>query len=249
MERKNIIFDLIGVLFALDTYALFRNMGVASVLRYMVSHRKNPFTIAYAVLHDMHRREEHDYCVIKYKNNTMPRCITEWQSGIKTNKQALAEIEHYIYTPEASHLFKNDYEREIVKKIILAIFNATSLTAYMRPIVPNVLLIKDLKEHTDHRLYLLSNFDAQAIESLATSYPDFFALFDGVIVSGQVGHLKPYPEIYRHLLQAYELQPEESLFIDDQYENVEGAQHVGIPCVLYKNPGQLRKQIYQRHLL
>lgn len=249
MERKNIIFDLIGVLYALDTYAIFRNMGVASVLRYMITHRKNPFTIAFAVLYDMHRRENQDYRVIKYKQNMMPRCITEWQAGIKTNKQALAEIEHYIYTSEAAHLFKNNYEREIVKKIILAIFNATSLTAYMRPIVPNVLLVKDLKEHTDHQLYLLSNFDAQAIDSLALLYPEFFSLFDGVIVSGQVGYLKPYPEMYRYLLQTYNLEPEKSLFIDDQYENVQGAEFIGIPCVLYKNPSQLRKQIHQRHLL
>jgi HAD superfamily hydrolase (TIGR01509 family) len=179
----------------------------------------------------------------------MPRCITEWQAGIKTNKQALEEIEYFIYTPQAAHLFKNEYERHIVKKIIMAIFNTTSLTAYMRPIVPNVLLVKDLKEHTDHQLYLLSNFDAHAINTLALTYPEFFSLFDGVIVSGQVGLLKPYPEMYRYLLQRYDLHAEDSLFIDDQYENVQGAEHVGIPCVLYKNPSQLRKQIHQRHLL
>jgi HAD superfamily hydrolase (TIGR01509 family) len=249
MERKNIIFDLIGVLYALDTYAIFRNMGAGSVLRYMIMHQKNPFTIAFAVLNAMHRREQLDYRVIKYKNNTMPRCITEWQSGIKTNKQALVEIEQYIHTPEAAHLFKNDYEREIVKKIIMAIFNSSSLTAYMRPIVPNVLLVKDLKEHTDHKLYLLSNFDAHAINTLALTYPEFFSLFDGVIVSGQVGLLKPYPEMYNYLLQTYDLRPEDSLFIDDQYENVQGAEHVGIPCVLYKNPSQLRKKIEQCNLL
>lgn len=249
MERKNIIFDLIGVLYALDTYAIFRTMGVTSVMRYMVMHQKNPFTLAFAVLHEMHQAEEHDYRVIKYKHNMMPRCITEWQAGIKTNQQALEEIEHFIYTPQASHLFKNDYERQIIKKIIWAIFNTTSLTAYMRPIVPNVLLVKDLKEHTDHKLYLLSNFDAHAINTFALTYPEFFSLFDGVIVSGQVGLLKPYPEMYRYLLQTYDLRAQDSLFIDDQHENVLGAEHVGIPCVLYKNPDQLRKQIHQRHLL
>lgn len=249
MERKNIIFDLIGVLYALDTYAVFRTMGAASVLRYMVTHRKNPFTIAFAVLHEMHQQEHHDYRVIKYKQNMMPRCITEWQSGIKTNQQALEEIEHFIHTPEAAHLFKNDYELLIVKKIIMAIFDATSLTAYMRPIVPNVLLLKDLKEHTDHNLYLLSNFDAHAINMLALAYPEFFSLFDGVIVSGKVGLLKPYPEMYRYLLHRYDLRAEDSLFIDDQYENVQGAEHIGIPCLLYKNPDQLRKQMRQRHLL
>lgn len=249
MERKNIIFDLMGVLYLLDTHAIFRTMGVASVLRYVITHRKNPFTIAFEVLNAMHECEEHDYRVIRYKNNVMPRCITEWQSGIKTNQQALEEIKHFIYTPQSAHLFKDDYERNIVQKIIMAIFNAASLTAYMRPIVPNVLLLKDLKERSEHKIYLLSNFDAHAIDILALTYPDFFSLFDGVIISGQVGYLKPYPEMYRYIMETYDLRSDDSLFIDDQSENIVGAESVGIPCLLYKNPHQLRKEFYQRNIL
>lgn len=249
MQRKNIIFDLIGVLFAVDTYAVFRNMGAGSVLRYMLTYRKNPFTIAFAVLDDMHQREEQDYRVIHYKKTVLPRCITEWQQGKKTNKQAMLEIERYLYTPEAAPLFKNDFERQIVNNIITTMFHASCLTAYMRPIVPNIFLVKDIKEHTPHQLYLLSNFDVDAIASLSLSYPDFFSLFDGVIVSGQVGYLKPYSEMYHYMLERYQLCPEESLFIDDQHENIQGAQEVGIPCVLYKNPRQLRKQLKQSNVI
>lgn len=248
MQRKNIIFDLIGVLFALDTYGIFRNMGATSVLRYVITHHKNPFSIAFSVLDHMHQQEHHDYRVIKYKHANLPRCITEWQEGKKTNKEALLEIERYLYTPQASSLFKSDYERQIINKIITTIFNASSLTTYMRPIIPNVFLVKEIKEYTPHRLYLLSNFDADAMKTLSLSYPDFFSLFDGIVVSGQVGYLKPYPEVYNHLLHRYDLRPEESIFVDDQYENVRGAEQLGISCVLYKNPWQLRKQLKQQHL-
>ena len=248
MERKNIIFDLIGVLFALDHYAIFRNMGVASVLRYVCTHRKDPFSMAYAVLNHMHLQEEHDYQVIKYKHATLPRCITEWQQGKKTNRQALEEIEQYLYTPQGAALFSSPYEQQTVNNIITAIFNASCLTTYMRPIIPNFFLVKELKEHTPHRLFLLSNFDADAMLTISLSYPDFFSLFDGIMVSGQVGLLKPYPEVYRHLLTQYDLRSEESLFIDDQYENILGAQQVGISCVLYKNPSQLNKCLNERRI-
>jgi HAD superfamily hydrolase (TIGR01509 family) len=248
MERKNIIFDLVGVLFALDTYAIFRRMGAGSVLRYMLTHRKNPFSIAFSVLTHMHEQEAHDYRVIRYKKAMLPRCITEWQEGKKTNREALQEIEHYIYTPEGSELFKSEYERKVINKIITTMFNATSLTDYMHPIIPNIFLVKDIKKYTPHKLYLLSNFDVDAIAAISRSYPDFFSLFDGVVVSGQVGYLKPYPEMYQYILNAYDLRREESLFIDDQHENVVGAEQVGIPCVLYKNPWQLRKDLNKRNV-
>lgn len=248
MQRKNIIFDLIGVLFALDTYAIFRRMGAGSVLRYVLTHRKDPFSIAFTVLTQMHEQEQHDYRVIKYKHAMLPRCITEWQEGKKTNKEALQEIERYIYTPQGLSLFTSAYEQKVVNKIITTMFNATSLTTYMRPIVPNIFLVKEIKTYTPHKLYLLSNFDVDAIEAISLSYPDFFSLFDGVVVSGQVGYLKPYPEMYQHLLDSYDLRPEESLFIDDQYENILGAEQIGIPCVLYKNPWQLRKELKKQNL-
>jgi len=249
MQRKNIIFDLIGVLFALDTYGIFRSMGAASVLRYVCTHRKDPFNVAYAVLNHMHSQEQHDYRIIHYKHASMPRCISEWQEGKKTNKEALQEIERYLYMPQAASLFSSEYERAIVNKIITSIFNASSLTTYMRPIIPNIFLVKELKEHTPHRLYLLSNFDAHEIQALSLSYPDFFSLFDGIVVSGQVGYLKPYPEMYSYLLNQYALRPEESLFVDDQHQNIHGAEQVGISCVLYKNPWQLRTQLRRQQYM
>jgi HAD superfamily hydrolase (TIGR01509 family) len=119
----------------------------------------------------------------------------------------------------------------------------------MRPVIPNIFLVKELKENTSHKLFLLSNFDVDAMQAISLSYPDFFSLFDGIVVSGQVGYLKPYPEMYEYLLQSYDLRPEESLFVDDQYENIQGAEGVGIPCILYKNPWQLRKTMKKQNII
>lgn len=247
--HKNIIFDLIGVLFAIDQYAILRHMGVARVLRYMLTHHKNPFSCAYAVLNHMATQEEHNDRVIHYKKARLPRCIAEWQEGKKTNRQALQEVSQFLYTPQGSSFFQSNYEQQTVNHIITTIFNASCLTNYMRPVIPNLFLVKDLKQFTPYRLFLLSNFDVDAMATLSLSYPEFFSLFDGVVVSGQVGLLKPYPEIYQHLLDAYDLRAEESLFIDDQPENIMGAQQVGISCVLYKNPRQLHKSLNELNIL
>jgi FMN phosphatase YigB (HAD superfamily) len=224
-------------------------MGIPGVLRYVLTHHKDPFSVAYSVLNRMHMQEEHDYQMIKYKQVRLPRCITEWQQGKKTNKQALKEIEDYIYTPDGASMFHSVREQQMINNIITTMFDAVCLTTYMEPIDANIMLVKELKEHTPHRLFLLSNFDIDAMETLCHSYPDFFSLFDGVVVSGQVGCLKPYPEIYRHLLDHHALDGKDSVFIDDQHENILGAERVGIPCILYKNAWQLRKDLAQRGLL
>lgn len=62
---------------------------------------------------------------------------------------------------------------------------------------------------------------------------DFFDKFTGIIVSADVGCLKPTPEIYKHLLHDYQLIPSETLFIDDHLPNVEGARNTGMHALQF----------------
>ncbi len=66
-------------------------------------------------------------------------------------------------------------------------------------------------------------------------YPraDFPALFDTVVLSGEVGMRKPEPEIFRHAAQTLGLPPEECVFIDDMPANVAAAQACGMTGVLH----------------
>ena len=75
-------------------------------------------------------------------------------------------------------------------------------------------------------------------------------LFDGQIVSCEVGCGKPHREIYDCLLTQYELNPAETIFIDDRIDNVEAAANMGITPFHFdrKNPKEacqaLRRVIY-----
>ncbi len=77
-----------------------------------------------------------------------------------------------------------------------------------------------------YRIYVLSN----ASNSFYQYFPRFAPLdyFDGVVVSCDIHIIKPDIRIYRYLLDRFELLPEESFFIDDVAENVEGAEKAGI---------------------
>ena len=58
--------------------------------------------------------------------------------------------------------------------------------------------------------------------------------FDGTIVSAFTGFTKPMPEIYTYLLKHFCLKAEECLFVDDVYENIIGAERMGMKGFLFE---------------
>jgi putative hydrolase of the HAD superfamily len=63
------------------------------------------------------------------------------------------------------------------------------------------------------------------------SFPE---LFDGVVISGEVGLHKPQPEIFRLGAERIGLSPEQCVFVDDLRENCDGAEAVGMTAVLHR---------------
>lgn len=76
-------------------------------------------------------------------------------------------------------------------------------------------------------IYSITDNVKEIVTYLKVKY-DFWEKFTGVVVSADIGYLKPAQEIYQHLLQSHQLTPAETLFIDDILPNVEGAQRTGI---------------------
>ncbi len=87
-------------------------------------------------------------------------------------------------------------------------------------------------------LYALTNFSSEKMALVRSRY-DFFTLFDGMVVSGEIGVVKPDLAIYRHLLDRFGLIAEETLFIDDAPINVAGAHAAGMKAIRYHSPSQL----------
>ena len=71
----------------------------------------------------------------------------------------------------------------------------------------------------------------------------FGELFDGVVISGEVGLHKPQPEIFLLGCERIGLAPEECVFVDDLRENCEGAEAVGMTAILHRDPAESVKQI------
>ncbi len=153
--------------------------------------------------------------------------------------QELMEYFSFINSGEPLPEFWNDYDRgtRLIDDVAehLAVFrNSDTATAkrnmlqamnYQEEILPTKQLIADLKM-AGYKLYVLSNMSLEYINFLRGK--EVYAHFDGEVISCEIHTIKPECEIYETLLSRYDLEPSETMFIDDRQENVEQAAMLGI---------------------
>ncbi|MBX2884026.1 MAG: HAD family phosphatase [Granulosicoccus sp.] len=74
--------------------------------------------------------------------------------------------------------------------------------------------------------YVLSNMSAVNADYLRRR--DYFGLFDGVMISAEEKLIKPEVDIFKTVLERFQLDPAETFFIDDSKPNIDVAQSLGI---------------------
>jgi putative hydrolase of the HAD superfamily len=121
-----------------------------------------------------------------------------------------------------------------------------NLFGLLKPIVKNTELLKRLKEN--YNLYILSNFHKESFEEVSVKH-EFFSHFDGGIVSAYYQCIKPEKKIYRLLLDKYNLNPQETLFIDDLAENVEAAEKIGINTIHLTDYNTLADKLKEKNII
>ena len=67
--------------------------------------------------------------------------------------------------------------------------------------------------------------------------------FDHMIISAEVGAVKPEAKIYQIALEQVGVKPKEMVFVDDFAVNIEGCEKVGIKGILFKDPDSALKQL------
>jgi len=103
-----------------------------------------------------------------------------------------------------------------------------------------VALLKKLKAR--YKVYGLTNWSAETFKIAYAKFP-FFKEFDGIVVSGQEKILKPDKRIYYRLLDRYNLKAENTVYIDDNIDNIRTAEEIGMVSIYFENAGQLEKEL------
>jgi 2-haloacid dehalogenase len=97
-------------------------------------------------------------------------------------------------------------------------------------------------------LYALSNWSTETFPPQQRRFP-FLAWFNGIVISGEEGLIKPDPRIFELLLRRYALVPEQTVFIDDDPDNATAAHALGLHGIHFRSAVTLRRELAALELL
>ncbi|MES2795543.1 MAG: HAD family phosphatase [Bacteroidota bacterium] len=93
-------------------------------------------------------------------------------------------------------------------------------------------VLKKSIQNPDYKVYALTNWSHETLP-LAREMERFKFLewFDGIVVSGEEKTRKPFLDFYEIMLKRYQIQPENSIFIDDNLHNIIAANALNINTI------------------
>ena len=115
------------------------------------------------------------------------------------------------------------------------------------PITGAVEILAELRERGTP-LYILSNFSAETFPPAFERF-DFLRWFRGMVISGEVGVIKPDPRIYEIMLARFAIDPHRAVYSDDVAANAEAARPFGSHGIQFSTPHALREELVRLALL
>lgn len=97
---------------------------------------------------------------------------------------------------------------------------------------PEVIAIMHKLREQGHRVVVLSNTNRLHTTFWPDEYPDVKAAADKIYLSQEMGMRKPEARIYQAVLQAEGYPAADAVFFDDNADNIEGANQLGITSIL-----------------
>lgn len=100
--------------------------------------------------------------------------------------------------------------------------------------------VKELKG--DFKIGLLTNMGPDTLDEIFST-EERAELFDSVVISSEVGMIKPSRDIFELALEHIGTSADETVFIDDRPVNVEGAERVGMRTILFTTNAQFETEL------
>ncbi len=243
----NLLWDLGNTLLKIDAFSFARHLGMIDIMLYPVLDRKHPkeaYDQLFKVLNTI--KIPHDEsCEATAEGKPLPPIVCKWLAGELTQEQ----VEKYLETPLLERVpdgfFNSKREARLAESLLRSLTNPEAIASSVKIIKEGISLLKECSEQYDekgnqrHTLYILSNWDSYSFDYVLRSLhlQDLFKYFNksNLIISGDIGHVKPHDSIYEYVLETYSLNPFDTILIDDQQENIQGALENGMKGILLDN--------------
>jgi 2-haloacid dehalogenase len=115
------------------------------------------------------------------------------------------------------------------------------------PIAGSVEILAELRDRGTP-LYGLTNWSAETYPAALERFA-FLRWFREILVSGEVGVIKPDPRIFALLIERFAVEPQRAVYIDDVEANAAAARPFGIHPIHFTTPARLREELVGLGLL
>jgi len=101
--------------------------------------------------------------------------------------------------------------------------------------------------HAGFEVHALTNWSAETFPIACDRFP-FLDWFETILVSGEVGMMKPDRAIFDLLLERIDRPAAGTIFIDDSVPNIEAADALGFDAIRFTGADELRSELTARGL-
>lgn len=238
-----IIFDLINVVIQENQSEFTKKIGYGKLASYTLTHWKNPGYRCLDMLQKISSQEnQKPHCTVKLQERIIPRCLVELQEGKKSCEEVKTEIMQSIEELDKQKYFSGIKEKNLMIHIMELVLDPAVAENMIEPIKPTLQLIEQLKSK-GYTVYLFANAPKELYSAMQRKHRKILNLFDGIILSCEVQTLKPNLEIFNHLIEKHNLNPQQCILIDDLPETATTAKQLGMHPIVFNKINQVKKEL------
>jgi glucose-1-phosphatase len=182
------------------------------------------------------------------------RALAAWAPHSRLTPERLRETFHWdepFLQHETGRLSNEGYFAHVRQVLQLECDAATVQAGFNAILVAEIEETTGLVEQVRRRVpcYAISNTNDAHMAEMRRAFPGLLPRFDHVFASHEIGHRKPQPAAFEHVLREIGLPATQVLLFDDLPANIEGARALGLQAVLVRGPADVRAALAGRGLL
>lgn len=183
-----------------------------------------------------------------HEGRLLSQLVCDYQRGILTAKEVRNLIKAKL--DDLGSAIDSQRKAQLLQAIVDCIFTPERFVKLIAPIKNGVKIFKKCYRQKDangnrvHKLFILTNWDAESFSLLFDNRKirKFLELADGIVVSGAVGLMKPSEAIFTYAFDYFGIDPDTELtfFIDDESCNIKAARALNkrqLKCIHCHNFG------------
>jgi putative hydrolase of the HAD superfamily len=182
------------------------------------------------------------------------RALSTWARHSRLPPQRLRELFHFdepFQRHETGALHAQGYFDHLRQLLALdcdvATVQAGFNAIFRGEIAQTVRLVDAIRPQVP--CYAISNTNAVHVAEIERAFPGLLPRFTRVFTSHEIGHRKPHPAAFRHVLEAIGVPAAEVLLFDDLPLNIDAARALGLQAVLVGSPADVHSALAQCGLL